>query len=69
MVCSSLIWLSNWVSSSSVMEYVEAQETCGKDNNKHSNKHQVLFFNDPHPLSSDHQGKKEHPGQNAQQIA
>lgn len=43
MVCSSLIWLSNWVSSSSVMEYVEAQETCGKDNNKHSNKHQVLF--------------------------
>jgi len=51
------------------MVYVEAQETCGKDNNKHSNKHQALFLNDPHPLSSDDQGKEKHPGQDAQQIA
>jgi len=51
------------------MVYVEAQETCGKDNNKHSNKHQALFLNDPHPLSSDDQGKEKHPGQDAQKIA
>ena len=51
------------------MVYVEAQETCGKDNNKHSSKHQALFLNDPHPLSSDDQGEQKYPGQDDQQIA
>jgi hypothetical protein len=51
------------------MVYVEAQDTCGKENNKQSSKTQTLFLNHPHPLSSDDQGEQEHPGQDAQKIA
>ncbi|WP_303149439.1 hypothetical protein [uncultured Megasphaera sp.] len=51
------------------MVYVEAQDTCGKENNKQNSKTQALFLNHPHPLSSDDQNKKKNAGYHAQKIA